>query len=167
MKNALSNVERVSVTTFSNELGSATGDLAADANSWSLVFDDAMPREWADLEYRHAAMEAHVEHLVAWQCLINREERGWSQAEMAVRMGTKQSAISKLEKGGSTSMRVSTLVKAAHAFDCAVLVKFVSYAVLAAETSDLRSERLYACSFQEGDYGAARVKGRRTAAAVK
>jgi len=92
-------------------------------------------------------MEANVANLVAWQVRVNREERGMTQKELGIAMGTAQPAISKLEDPEGGDVLVSTLVKAAHAFDCALLVRFVSFGEFAAATKDVRSERLYACPF--------------------
>ena len=110
-----------------------------------------MPAGWADAEYRQAAMEAHLSNWFAFQVRVNREERGWTQAELARRMGTKQAAISKLEDPDELDARVSTLVKAAHAFDCALLIRLIPYEGLARLTADLRPDRMYATSYGSGD----------------
>lgn len=94
-------------------------------------------------------MEATVENLIAWGVRINREERGLTQSELARLMGTGQSAISKLEDPEGGDVQLSTLIKAAHAFDCALSVRFVSHLDLFLETEDVRSERLFACPFEE------------------
>jgi transcriptional regulator with XRE-family HTH domain len=107
-----------------------------------------VPREWTDAEYRHSAVEANVSNMIAWQVRINREERGMKQAELAARMGTQQPAISRLEDP-EQDVRVSTLLKAAAAFDCALLVRFVDHHEFAAAVNDVRPERLYACSFDQ------------------
>jgi len=106
-----------------------------------------IPTEWHDTEYRQAAMESTVENMIAWQVRINREERGMTQKELAALMGTKQSAISKLEDPEGGDVLVSTLVKAAHAFDCALIVRLVDYAECVALTHDVRPERLFAAGF--------------------
>ncbi|MDN6883903.1 helix-turn-helix domain-containing protein [Variovorax sp. CAN2819] len=108
-----------------------------------------MPAEWDDPDYRQAAMEATNENLIAWGVRINRECRGLTQAQLAERMGTKQSAVSKLEDSEGGDVLVSTLSKAAHALDMALLVKFVDYAEFAAQTRDVRTERLIACNYQQ------------------
>ena len=112
-----------------NELLNVHGGWAerlAESTAAGNAFSGAStPKEWADVEYRHAAMEATVENLIAWQVRINREERGMTQDQLARAMGTKQPAISKLEDHEGGEVLVSTLVKAAHAFDCALWVRFV------------------------------------------
>jgi transcriptional regulator with XRE-family HTH domain len=106
------------------------------------------PQEWDDKEYRQAAMEAEIEQGIAWQMRVNREERGWKQLDLARHMKTGQSAISKLEDPAGGDVQLSTLIKAAHAFDCALLVRFVSFTDFAAITRDVRPERLLACGFE-------------------
>ena len=108
-----------------------------------------VPAEWHSPIYRRAAMESTVENMIAWQVRINREERGLKQAELASLMGTKQSAVSKLEDVEGGDVLVSTLIKAAHAFDCALLVRFVEYAEFLTATQDVRPDRLYACGFKD------------------
>lgn len=107
-----------------------------------------MPTSWEDLEYRQASMEAEIEQGIAWQVRVNREERGWKQSDLAKRMKTGQSAISKLEDPDGGDVQLSTLVKAAHAFDCALSIRFVSFTEFALLTKDVRPERLLACSYE-------------------
>lgn len=107
-----------------------------------------IPASWHDVEYREAVLEAEIDHGVAWQVRINREERGLSQAQLASMMGTGQSAVSKLEDPTSGDLRLSTLTKVAHAFKCALIVRFVSYSDFAATVSDVRPDRLLACDFE-------------------
>lgn len=118
-----------------------------------------LPEDWSDDEYREAAMEATTRNLVAWQVRVNREERGLTQAQLAALMGTKQSAISKLEDPDGGDVQVSTLIKAAHAFKCAVIVRFIDYSRFHARTQNVGPSSLFACSYsdlydQEGDLSA-------------
>lgn len=107
------------------------------------------PVGWEDQEYRQGVVEAEVEQGIAWQIRINREERGWKQSDLALRMKTGQSAISKLEDPDGGDVQLSTLIKAAHAFDCALVVRFVSFTEFAAITNDVRPDRLLACGFED------------------
>jgi transcriptional regulator with XRE-family HTH domain len=107
-----------------------------------------MPASWADREDREISVDEHVRVGIAWQVRVNREERGLKQADLANLMRTGQSAISKLEDADGGDVRLGTLLKAAHAFDCALLVRFVSFSEFAAATYDLRSERLLAPTFE-------------------
>ncbi|WP_431107628.1 helix-turn-helix domain-containing protein [Variovorax paradoxus] len=93
-------------------------------------------------------MEATVENLIAWGVRINRESRNLTQAQLAARMGTKQSAISKLEDSDGGDVQLSKLIKAAHALDVALIVKFVSYPEFASLTRDVTTAALLAETFE-------------------
>lgn len=93
--------------------------------------------KWRDTEYRQAYMEASIEQGIAWQIRLNRELRDWSQRELAAAVGTGQSAISRLEDPTYGAHSLDTLIKVAHAFDCALSVKFISYSQLAFESERL------------------------------
>ena len=135
-----------------NELSPALGQSSKFPLSLRQVSNaispDPMPIEWEDPEYRHAAMEATIENMIAWGVRINREDRGLTQAKLAEMTGTKQSAVSKLEDTEGGDVLLSTLTKTAHALDLALLVKFVDYAEFAAQTRDVRTESLLACDYQ-------------------
>jgi transcriptional regulator with XRE-family HTH domain len=108
-----------------------------------------LPADWHDVEYREVAMEAIARNLIAWQVRVNREERGLKQADLAALMGTKQSAISKLEDPDGGDVQLSTLIKAAHAFKCGVIVRFVDYRRFHARTMNVGPSSLFACSFDD------------------
>ncbi len=106
-------------------------------------------RKWRKQEYRHAYMEAAIEQGVAWQIKINREKRNLSQGELANMIGSRQSAISRVEDASYGRHRLETLTKIANAFDCALQVRFIPYSKLARDSDDLSPEALYAKSYTE------------------
>jgi transcriptional regulator with XRE-family HTH domain len=106
-------------------------------------------KKWRDPEYRHAYMDAAVEQGVAWQIKINREYRNLTQKQLAKNIGSKQPAISRAEDPSYGRHNLETLTKIAHAFDCALQVKFIPYSYLAKESSDLSPAALYAKSYTE------------------
>ena len=53
-----------------------------------------------------------------------RSEAGLSQRELAVRMGTTQSVISRLEEGGGAKNRIDTLARVATALDRHLVLSF-------------------------------------------
>lgn len=105
--------------------------------------------QWRDVEYREAYAEAAVEQGIAWQVRVNRERRGLTQSQLAASIHTHQSAVSRMEDPEYGSHSLQQLVKVAHAFDCALIVKFVSYAVLARESECLSPDQLFAPSYTE------------------
>jgi transcriptional regulator with XRE-family HTH domain len=103
--------------------------------------------QWRDKEYRQAYMEAAIEQGVAWQVKINRKFRGLSQKQLATAIGTQQSAISRLEDPEYGAHSLETLTEIAQAFDCALLVKFISYSDLAKESEMLSETDQYAVPY--------------------
>lgn len=103
--------------------------------------------EWEDVEYRQAYLEASIEQGIAWQIRSNRNVRGMTQKELADKLGTQQSAISRLEDPMSPPPSIETLLKVAHALDCALSVRLISYSRLAEESEDLSPEALYAAPY--------------------
>jgi len=104
---------------------------------------------WNDREYREAYMEAAIEQGVAWQIRINRLKRGLSQADLARAIGTQQSAVSRQEDPEYGRHNLDTLVQIAKVFDCALLVKFVSYSMLASDSDSLSENDQYAVPFSQ------------------
>jgi len=94
-------------------------------------------------------MEATVEQDIAWQIKINRVRRGMDQKTLAKAVGTRQSAISRLEDPEYGRASIPTLVKVAHAFGCALQVRLIPYSELARATQDTREDALYAASFEQ------------------
>lgn len=68
---------------------------------------------------------------------------------MAKAIGTKQSAISRLEDPTYGAHSLETLVEIAKSFDCALSVKFISFSQLAYESEKLGESDLYAATFTE------------------
>lgn len=104
---------------------------------------------WSDRESREYYAEAAVEQGLAYQIRVNRELRGMSQRQLAAAMGTRQSAISRMEDPDYGSHSIPKLLKLAHAFDCALLIKLVPFSTLAYEAKCLSEEHLYAKSYDE------------------
>lgn len=90
-----------------------------------------------------------MEQGIAWQIRANREGRGLSQRQLAERIDTHQSAVSRLEDPEHGGHTLPTLLKLAQAFDCALLVKFVPYSHLVWESRHLGPADLYAASYTE------------------
>jgi len=94
-------------------------------------------------------MEATVEQDIAWQIASNRRARNLSQKDLAELLGTRQSAIARLEDPTYGKHSIQMLIKVAHAFDCALRVGLISYSKLAEEVADTSDEALYAVPFSD------------------
>lgn len=74
----------------------------------------AFKKAWHDLDPEFELMES---------MLKIREKTGISQSELARRMGVKQPALSRLERGGISKASIETLKKIADALDVRLVVK--------------------------------------------
>lgn len=79
--------------------------------------------------YREAFLESHISNTIAAQIYHMREDRNWTQGDLAAKAGMLQPAVSRLERSvGSTSL--STLRKIAAACDVGLVVRFVPHSQL-------------------------------------
>lgn len=104
--------------------------------------------DFQDGDYRRSYVEAELAARVATQIRRLREDRGWTQKELAEKAGTKQSAISKLEDPGYGRCSLSVLQKLAEVFDVALDVAFVPFSA-AARKAVSRPEELSVPSFAD------------------
>ncbi|GEM_PF-1116264 len=93
-------------------------------------------------EYRREFLSEQVKTILAAQIRMLREERGWSQEELARRSGTAQEMISKWENPDYGKYTNSTLLKLADAFEVAVITKFATFSELTAWLASLSKEQL-------------------------
>lgn len=75
---------------------------------------------------RHAYVEAEVATALAHQIRVIRQQRGWTQQQLAKRMGTTQAAISRLEDPSYARITLRTLFDLSKVFDTGLQVRFVS-----------------------------------------
>lgn len=80
--------------------------------------------------YRHGMVNAQIKIDLPFQIRALRKERGWTQPELAVKTGMKQSRISNMEKAGATHFSLETLRRLAEAFDVALVVRFAPFSEL-------------------------------------
>lgn len=105
--------------------------------------------DWIEKEFREGYMEGFVEQNIAWQIHFNRTKRNLTQSQLAAKINTRQSVISRAEnlQYGKHSLRL--LLDLANAFDCALSVKFISYAELARQSKSISEDDLIAESYEE------------------
>lgn len=101
----------------------------------------------ANKEYRDSYVAAHISNTVASQIHMLREQRGWTQKELAQKAGMSQSRISALEDPNYENIEVGTLKRLAAAFDVAVTVRFEPFSELAVWAADLSEEKLLVADF--------------------
>jgi len=76
--------------------------------------DPDFKKSWDDLDPEFQVLEAMIKA---------REKSGITQAELARRMGTKQSVISRLEHGAFSKATLETIKKIADALDMRLVIK--------------------------------------------
>lgn len=91
---------------------------------------EAMRMEFHDPEARVDYAAMFLDSSIALQIKALRLQRKWSQKELAVRAGMRQSRISAMEQADYSSWSIRTLQRLAKAFDLALMVNFESFGVL-------------------------------------
>lgn len=114
----------------------------------------------ADKEYRELFVEEHIAQGVAFQIRSTRNDRGWTQAELARRLGTGQSRVSSLEDPDGGQPNLTTLINVAHAFDVALMVRFMPFSQLVEYSTSISAVDLAPPGF--GDDTALQVTALRT-----
>lgn len=93
--------------------------------------------EFQDEDVRYAYVEAHLNASVAAQ--IKKFRGKDSQEELAVKIGTKQSGISRLENANYSSWKVETLRKLARAFGLRLKISFEEFGTLLPEIANFKT----------------------------
>lgn len=94
-------------------------------------------------------MEANVSNRIATQIRLMRERAGLSQTELAKKLGTRQSAIARLEDPSYGKHSVTVLHKVAAFFEVATWVEFVSFSTLIHRTADLSPKKITPIPYNE------------------
>lgn len=105
--------------------------------------------EFLDREYREAYADTFVDTFVAMQIRAIREQRGMTQKELAEKIGTAQTGVSRLENANYSGRSISALKNVARQFDCWLRVSFESYGSLVEEAEGFGEEALRRPSFEE------------------
>lgn len=111
--------------------------------------DVGVVRALENPEYRHAYANDFLNAFVAAQIKALRDQRGWTQLELAERAGMKQSRISTMENVNYEGWSVRTLARLAEAFDVTLVVKFASFGARLGEMESFAPEGLVVPPFSE------------------
>ena len=105
---------------------------------------------WSKLtnkEYRDSFVASNIANTVSSQVFTLRDQRGWTQKELAQRAGMGQSRIPALEDPNLDNFEIGTLKRLASAFDVALVVRFVPFSELVDWTTNLSEEKLLVSEF--------------------
>ncbi|MEK6287946.1 MAG: helix-turn-helix transcriptional regulator [Acidobacteriota bacterium] len=92
--------------------------------------DDTLLVELQDKEYRDLFVVEHIQTSLPFQTQALREQRGWSQKELAERTGITQTNMSRIEDPDYGKLTLRTLLRLASALDVALFVRFVPFSFL-------------------------------------
>ncbi|MDO9213640.1 MAG: helix-turn-helix transcriptional regulator [Methylococcales bacterium] len=99
-------------------------------------------KEFDDKEYAHAYMEEVSNMAIAAQIKVLREQRNWTQVQLAKAADMKQERISALENVDYDAWTLKTLRKLAKAFDLTIKVSFEKFSDGILDISKLNAENL-------------------------
>lgn len=105
--------------------------------------------EFGDKEYAHAYMEEFSNMSIAAQIKVLREQRGWTQKELADASGMKQERISTLEDIDYDAWTIKTLRKLSKAFDLTVKLSFETFSSGILNVTKVNAKTLEKTSRQE------------------
>jgi transcriptional regulator with XRE-family HTH domain len=98
-------------------------DAVRSGSPWS----KELVRELADEEFRHEYMMDQVRSYIAFQIRALREQRRWSQGDLANKADKTQSVISRLEDPDYGKLSLQSCLEIAGAYDLPLLVQFVEW----------------------------------------
>jgi len=105
--------------------------------------------EFHDKDYRHAYAEEELNTYIATQIKVLREQRDWTQQQLAEYTGMKQPRIAVMEDINYSSWSINTLRRLAQAFDLRLSVKFETFSSLISELETFSKESLEIVSFDD------------------
>lgn len=110
---------------------------------------EALREEFREPEARHDYADMFLDSSIALQIKALRQQRGWTQEELAERASLKQSQISAMEQATFSSWTVKTLRKLAKAFDLALTVRLESFGWLLDDALSVSRKELERPSFEQ------------------
>jgi transcriptional regulator with XRE-family HTH domain len=103
---------------------------------------ESLRHELRDPEYSEVYAESFLDSLIATQIKVLREQSGLSQQDLAEKIGTRQSVLSRIENINYSKWNVTTLKKLARAFRVRLKVSFETYGSLIMDVQAFSREGL-------------------------
>ena len=110
-------------------------------------FSSELVRELTNVEFRDAYMTEQVRSYIAFQIRALREQRRWSQGDLARESGKTQSVISRMEDPDYDKLGLQSCLEIAVAYDVPLLVQFVEWDDWLARMSNMSPSALRKRSF--------------------
>jgi transcriptional regulator with XRE-family HTH domain len=102
-----------------------------------------------DPKAREAYVHAELVNGLAHQIRILRQQRGWTQKQLAGELGTTQTTVSRLEDPSYGRYSIRTLLALCRVFDIALFVRFMPFSKFIPATWDTRPENFQAKTYEE------------------
>jgi transcriptional regulator with XRE-family HTH domain len=110
---------------------------------------EKIARDIADPEQRHLIVEAQIRNGIPLQIRAMREDRGWTQAKLAEKLGTTQNTVSRIENPKTSKPSITTLQRIAEAFDVALIVKFAPFSEFIDSTAGMSPKSVAVPSYKD------------------
>ena len=110
---------------------------------------DNLEHDFRDKDYRHGYVDGFLNSSIATQIKVLREQRGWTQEDLAGRADMKQTSISRIENVNYSSWSISTLNRLAEAFDLTLRVTFEGFGTRLLDIRRFSRETLERHSFED------------------
>lgn len=124
--------------------------LVKDANTNELnEITSSYLEEFQDEETRHIYVDEFLHTKIATQIKALREQRGWTQGELAERAGMKQERICVLEDVNYSAWTLNVLRRLAKAFDLRINLTFEDFGSFLAEFAGFDRKSLERTSFSD------------------
>lgn len=98
---------------------------------------------------RDAYLQAEIITALTHQIRAIRTQRGWTQRDLAKKLGTTQAAVSRLEDPSYGRFSIGTLMELAKVFDVGLQVKFVSFVTMLEQTFKPKHEDRMVPAFED------------------
>ena len=98
---------------------------------------------------REAYVEAELINGLAHQIRIIRQQRGWTQKELASKLDTTRSTISRLEDPSYGRYTIRTLLALGRVFDVAFFVRYMPFSKFMPSTWDTRPDNFEALAYED------------------
>jgi len=121
------------------------GSKGANMNDLAVI----LKQTFKDKDYRHGYVDDFLNAYIATQIKVLREQRGWSQKELADHAGMMQPRISVLENVNYSSWSIKILRKIAEAFDLTLCVSFENFGSRLEDIEKFSRNNLERCSFDK------------------
>jgi transcriptional regulator with XRE-family HTH domain len=99
--------------------------------------------------YRDAFVASQIRIALPFQIRALREQRGWTQAQLAEKAGMLQPRISAMERPGGSKFTLETVLRVAAALDIAFIGRFASFGKLAGWAENFSPDTFVVPSFQD------------------